>query len=106
MEDVSNDDGADCARKRFSGSVEELADALQLRTLADITHQDELRAGQKSIPVNTVLLSAQGHQLCRLVALWPDLTFKRKTFEGAPAMLVQRNPSWASDHTECLEFQR
>lgn len=106
MEEDSHDDGADGARTRFSGSVEEVADALQMRTPADIKYQDELRVGQTSILVNTVLLSAQGHRLRRLFALWPDLTFKRKTFEGALAVVVQRNPSWAFDHIECLEFKK
>ena len=106
MQEDSLDDGADGARTRSSGSVEEVADALQMRTPADIMYLDELRVGQTSILVKTVLLSAQGHRLRRIFALSPDLTFKRKAFDSALAVVVQRNPSWAFDHTECLEFKR
>ena len=93
MEEDSHDGGADCARTRFVGSVEEVADALQMRTPADIKNQDELRVGQTSIPVNTVLLSAQGHRLRRLFALWPDFDVQAEnvrgcTGSGAPAKPV------------------
>ena len=92
MEEDSHDDGAGGARTRFSGPVEEVADALQMRTPADIKCQDELRVGQTNIPVNTVLLSAQGHRLRRLFALWPGLTFKRKDVRECTGSDVQAKP--------------
>ena len=98
-------DGADGARTRFSGSVEVVADALQKRTPANIKYQYDFRWAEEHSCKDRVAVH-KGHRLRRLFALRADLTFKRKAFDNALAVVVQRNPSWAFDHTEWPEFKR